>query len=351
MRVVVAGAGAFGSAVAVQLARAGARVTLADPAAPAANASGVAAGMLAPAFEAAADEYLVLKAARDAWPAFADSLPADLGLQRCGAVWLDLPGAEPRMQALAAILASRGAEHQLWTARELAERAPGLSPSFAGGLFTAEDWRISPPAALASLARAAADAGAERVRRTVCDFSGGQVRFDDGETAPADALVLATGPAALALAPETSLLAPIKGHILRYADTRAPSGGPCLRTAKGYAVPAADGLRVGATMEEGVGDPVVDPRAAAPLADLAAALYPALDGATCLIEAGVRATTADGWPLVGASAAPGVWLALGARRNGWLLAPLVAQMTTAYLAGGDPGPFAGLFEARRFAVA
>ncbi|HXQ45452.1 MAG TPA: FAD-dependent oxidoreductase, partial [Caulobacteraceae bacterium] len=50
-RVVVAGAGALGASIALVLARAGARVALADPAPQGANASGVAAGMLAPAFE------------------------------------------------------------------------------------------------------------------------------------------------------------------------------------------------------------------------------------------------------------------------------------------------------------
>ena len=51
--IVVAGAGAIGRAVAVALARAGHRVTVVDPLG--ANASGVAAGMLAPAFECVFD--------------------------------------------------------------------------------------------------------------------------------------------------------------------------------------------------------------------------------------------------------------------------------------------------------
>ena len=51
--IVVAGAGAIGRAVALALVRAGHRVTVVDPLG--ANASGVAAGMLAPAFEALFD--------------------------------------------------------------------------------------------------------------------------------------------------------------------------------------------------------------------------------------------------------------------------------------------------------
>jgi glycine oxidase len=64
--------------------------------------------------------------------------------------------------------------------------------------------------------------------------------------------------------------------------------------------------------------------------------------------AGVRAATPDGLPLVGPSAAPGVLLAVGARRNGWLLAPLVAKVVAAYVTGRDTGRYAAQFDPRRF---
>ena len=53
--VIVAGAGVLGLSTALALADAGCAVTVCDPAAEAANASGVAAGMLAPAFETVLD--------------------------------------------------------------------------------------------------------------------------------------------------------------------------------------------------------------------------------------------------------------------------------------------------------
>ena len=56
MHIVVAGAGVFGASIAFALARQGARVTIVDPAPVGANASGVAAGMLAPVFEALFDQ-------------------------------------------------------------------------------------------------------------------------------------------------------------------------------------------------------------------------------------------------------------------------------------------------------
>ncbi|MDP3173921.1 MAG: D-amino-acid oxidase, partial [Phenylobacterium sp.] len=55
--------------------------------------------------------------------------------------------------------------------------------------------------------------------------------------------------------------------------------------------------------------------------------------------------------LVGPAATPGVLIAAGARRNGWLLAPLVARMIAAYAMGDDPGPHAATLHPKRFKVA
>src|SRR3569623_2202719 len=70
--IIVAGAGALGLSVALELADAGCRVSVWDPT-DAPNASAGAAGMLAPVFEAALDpqaagELGLLLAARDLWP-------------------------------------------------------------------------------------------------------------------------------------------------------------------------------------------------------------------------------------------------------------------------------------------
>src|SRR5438045_810824 len=97
LRVVVAGAGAIGSVCALVLARHGAQVLLADPASMGDNASGVAAGMLAPACEALLDpqssgHYPLLKDARTAW----DRALPDLAraLDRSGAVLQAADGAD-----------------------------------------------------------------------------------------------------------------------------------------------------------------------------------------------------------------------------------------------------------------
>jgi glycine oxidase len=332
--VTVAGAGALGLSTALALADAGCAVSVCDPGEP--RASAVAAGMLAPAFEAVLDPEAtphadLLFAARNLWPALAAR--AGVALDRSGALavgddtWLD------GVAAGLVRLGLHGAELGRTTIEAL---APRLSPALARGVLVREDWRLEPRGALAALRAACEAAGVE--------FRTERVR---GRGA-ADALVLATGyDMALAdAAPELSVLTPIRGQILRFADARG--GAVSVRTAGAYAVPGADGLAVGATMEAGREDLKPDPTALAPLSAALAQLYPHLAQATFGAGVGVRAATPDGLPLAGPSATPGVVLATGARRNGWLLAPLVAQVVAACVTGRDPGPYAGRLDPRRF---
>jgi len=319
-RVAVAGAGAIGSAVALTLARAQFDVTLFDPNPAGDNASSVAAGMLAPVAEAVFDpvstpHLAVLRRARDLWPAFAEGL--DLTILRDGlrvegeAGWLH--GVAQRFEAL-------GIPFQ----------------RLDGALVDAEDWRVEPRPALAAL-RAAFDALGGRL----------EVRAFAADDLPGfDAVVLATGAAdADGLAPELKALSPIKGQILR-AD-RGPAIGPVIRGEGVYICPGKSPA-VGATMEAGRDDLTIDPSATDALRAAAVRLRPELADAVLTTEVGVRAATPDGLPLVGWSRTPRVMLAVGARRNGWLLAPLVADLVASYLKGDNPGPDAALFDARRF---
>ncbi len=312
----MAGAGALGLCIALDLARGGAEVTVRDPAPPGDNASGVAAGMLAPALETALDatsaaHFDLLLAGRDLWPDLADRV--GIALDRSGAAYCGehIGAVAARLKALSIAVGVYGDR-----------------------VYTREDWRLSPRPALSALRSAAQAAGA---------------RFEQAAAeAPADGerLVLATGAARSGLAPELALLEPIKGHILRLAG--GPDVGPVIRGDGVYIVPDPAGAIVGATMERGVGDRDVDAARIAALRQAAEALLPELAGLGVSAETGVRAATPDGLPMVGRSLTPDVLLAVGARRNGWLLAPLVAQVIAAYVAGDDPGPFAARLDPRRF---
>lgn len=325
-RIAVAGAGALGSAAALRLARAGFSVTVFDPAPTGDNASGVAAGMLAPVSEAlfdpaSRDHLDLMRRARDLWPAFAESLGIEI--VRAG---VRIEGSE----------AWRGQVGQ--RLRDLGLPADETIP---------EDWRIEARPALETLRAAAEVAGARFEARAVESFAPGALRLVDGGVEVFDVLLLATGPGARdgRLAPETTALTPIKGQILR---TDATAGDKAVVRGEGVYLAPGEMLAVGATMEAGRDDLSPDASATQALRAAAWALRPDLDLDRAEVEVGVRVTTPDGLPLVGWSGAPGVLLAVGARRNGWLLAPLVADMVAAYLNGDNPGPDAAAMDARRF---
>lgn len=324
----------MGLASAIALADAGCRVTVADPGPPFGGASGVAAGMLAPAFEATLDpevrgHFDLLLAARDLWPAMQSR--AGVSIDRSGALAV---GSEAWLAAASAEMTRLGLHLAELPHAAVQALAPGLSARQA--LMTREDWRLEPRHALVSLRAAAVAAGVS--------FQSEEVRSLD----PSDWLVVATGAGRVLseLAPELARLTPVKGHIVRVAP--ADVGRVTVRGEGAYAVPAEGGVSVGATMEVGVSDPRPDPTRAGQLLASGASLFPSLVGAPHELFAGIRAATPDGLPMVGPGSHPKVVLAVGARRNGWLLAPLVARIVTACVMERDAGAYAAPLAPARF---
>lgn len=331
-RVLVAGAGVLGSAVALALARAGASVTLVDPEPPGSNASAIAAGMLAPAFEAALDpasfgRFSLFAAARDLWPDFA----ADLGrglLHQCGAIFM---GAELAVAAAHERLLAEGAR---------AERRGAT-------VFTGEDWRIDPARGLPAMQARFAELGGRFVKAALDRMDDERAGLSDGQALEIDAVVLACGFAAQGLAPELAALSPVKGQLIRFPGA-GPTSGAILRGEGGYLVPGEAGATAGATMEPGLSDTRAEPQVGIRLRQMAAGFSIELAQADFTIHAGVRASTPDALPMVGASRRPKTFLAAGARRNGWLLAPLVAAMLVDQMGGGRGGDYAEAFRPTRF---
>lgn len=330
--ILIAGAGALGLATAAELAARGCRVVVVDPGV--GNASAVAAGMIAPAMEALLDgadaaRAALLRDARDLWPAFAAR--HGLTLYRELAEWRGPDAAEraDRLEALGFAV----------------ERGKGV-------VATREDWRVDP---LDSLHRLAATPGvrliADRVVRLEPVGDGWRVHGESGRSRDAHAVVLATGVGA---APEgtpppvAGLIAsiqPIRGQIafLPQALTNR-----VVRGAGAYVAPATGGAVIGATMEAGERALEVNREAG----DFQTATGLALVGATTTHEPqyriGVRGASPDGLPMAGASSAPGLHLALAPRRNGWLMAPLVARIVADGIEGRDAGDHAATLNPSRF---
>ena len=351
--IIIAGGGAIGATCAVVLAGKGHAVTVIDPSPLGHNTSGMAAGMLAPAFEAVMDGssrevFALYLESMGGWP----PLLAELGLAKSdappsGAVWLgeDAPAMAARFDAL-------GADYRLITAKAAQALSPGLCVPRSDALLAPQDGRIDPLATLAGLQAAGARLGVRFHQGRLVQYDAGQAVLADGQVMAADHLVIASGlPRALAsLAPELAHLSPIKGQLVHF-DGPGPSTGPTLRTSLGYATPTARGLAVGATMEAGLDNTDLDAQVAERLTALGQSLFPDLATVLPTARAGVRAASPDGLPLVGPSQAPGVILACGMRRNGWLLAPLVAAQLAAYIEPEEQAIWAGLFNPQRFDAA
>lgn len=327
--VLILGAGALGLCTAAELHRRGARATVVDPGG--ANASSIAAGMLAPALETALEAlplaYVAVGvAARDLWPAVAER--TGVTLHRDGAEWR---GATP--EGAAGRLAAVGFR---WR-------------TVPHGIFTPDDWRLDPEQAMAALSQGVARL-AGRAARIEAD---GAVALDDGRRLTAGHVVAAFGAAPAVEAPPAlaGLLAqirPIKGQILRLEGVAPP---PHVIRAPGvYIVPSSRGVIVGATMEEGRFDCTVEADVTETLMSRARALMPELaQGAVVAAQAGLRGASPDGLPMAGPTGAARLHAALAPRRNGWLLAPLVAEVVADGIEGRAPGVHAPALDPRRFA--
>lgn len=316
---VVVGAGALGLCAAAELRRRGRRVAVVDPGA--ANASTVAAGMIAPAMESAIDDLSpataeLLRRARDLWAGFAEA--TGVVLRRDLAEWRGGNAAElaARMQAL-------GFRHD-------------HDPASAR-LTTPEDGQVEPAQALAALAQGLTliEARGLGVAR---DGRGWRVETTAGAV-HADHVVLATGAApALAGLPAgaaalTALVQPIRGQIGLTPERLTDH---VVRGPGAYVAPMGEGSVIGATMEPGERSLTPDPERCARLLEAAwAVLGQAPRDLPIDWRAGVRGASPDGLPLAG-SVEPGLHLALAPRRNGWLLGPMVARAVADGIEGRPP---------------
>jgi len=335
LRIVIAGAGAIGRTVTYVLARAGHAVTVVDPDFESANASRIAAGMLAPAFEALFDggRYELLHNALGLWRPLAREIGVSVAWDGGMVV-----GTRAEAEGWAAELAAQGAEAEL---RDL-----GWDRWAA---FCDIDRQIDPTLALLALRQAAERLGARFVTGRVTGFASAVAHLEGADSIAADALVIATGAGRdlAAVAPELARLTPIKGHILRAGN--AFSGIPVVRSSDVYLCRTSEGTFLGATMEMGRDDSEVDPAIAEDLLARAATLSDGLQRLNWTAFAGVRAATPDGLPMVGEGATAGVILAVGARRNGWLLAPTIAEVVLDAVEGRPKSAVAELFAPSRFA--
>lgn len=367
---IVVGAGVIGLSIAWRLAEAGRSVTVVERESVGAGASLAATGMLAPAAEHEPGSDALLPLALESlarWPAFRDALQAasgiDIDYREEGTLVLAIGRDEVERLRFRHDLQRRSGVSARWlSGSEVRAREPGLRPAVTAGVFCPDDHQVDPRQVMAALACACRRAGVTIVENCAVEalaWTGGRVSGVDtaqGEAA-AETIVLAAGawsgeagllPDALALP-----VRPIKGQSLALRTTaRTGTLGHMVWTEQVHMAPKGDGhLIVGATVEDcGFRDGVT-----------AGGLYALLEGARRVLPgieemeveavwSGFRPTSDDDAPIIDA-VAPGLVVATGHHRNGYLLNPVTAEAVTTLVTTGALPDFAKDFGLARFAPA
>jgi glycine oxidase len=365
------GAGVIGLASAWRAARRGARVCVLERDRPAAGATGVAAGMLAPVGEASWGEEALLGLNLDSlrrWPEFALELEVDsgseIGFAPHGALHVALDRDESEALRRRHDLHTRLGLDSEWLPGSSCRRLePGLSTSVRGGARVPGEASVDPRRLLAALLAALERHGVDV--HTDAEVTGADRRGRGWRLQTADGRHFETGAVVLAsgcwsgqtgwLAPEARpAVRPVKGEILTLGG--GDEGPVCEGIVAGervYMVPRADGrLIVGATVEERGFDTTVTAGGVLELLREAYRLIPEIAELE-LVEAsaGLRPGTPDNAPLIGPGATDGLLVATGHYRNGVLQAPVTAECISALLGDEQPPVELEPFSPLRFAPA
>jgi len=368
---IIVGGGVIGLSAAWLAARAGMRVSVVDPA-PGRGAAWVAAGMLAPAGEAAYGEEALTRlhlAAAARWPSFAADLEEaaqdQVCYRACGTVAVAIDASDrTALEDVLEFKRSLGLRADPLSASECRRLVPALAPGIRGGAVFPDDHQVDNRRLVTALIEACRRSGVEMVseeasalRRTPTGGVDG-VELRDHRFLPAGAVVLAMGwrTRTIGGVPPEVLppVRPVKGHILRL---RGDPAEPLLeRTVRAlvhgrscYLVPRLDGsLVVGATVEERGSDERLQAGAVHALLDDARQAVPGLDELELEeCATGLRPGSPDNAPFVGWTSLERLAVATGHYRNGVLLAPVTADGVVALLAGADVAPVLAPFSPDR----
>jgi glycine oxidase len=368
LRIAVIGAGVIGLASALELRARGADVVVYDAGMDlGAGASIRSAGMLGAAFEWAveADQRSLAALARHAgmiWPDFAARVErlagGEIEFSKEGALVVARTAAEVEWaEGLAAACQARGLPVQRLSAAEMKRLEPALADGLMGGMLLPEDRQVDASLVLQRLGAALSRQGVGiRLGRKIERIVGGATfQMPDGDRF--NRIVLATGAGTLPefVGPRGAQLphglpasVPVKGQMLALAvSSRAPRH--VIHTRDVYIAPKTRWTLVGATSERGRQDVEIDRKAVEDLRRRGAAVVPVIGTAAELTAwAGIRPGTPDDAPMIGQTAIPGVFAALGHFRNGVLLAPATAELVAEQAIDGKVSPLAAAFDPLRF---
>ena len=339
--VIIVGAGVIGLMCAVRLAKAGARVTVLEEHnentsvwGPTASAS--AAGMLAPLNEVHSLHDALALTSFDLWRAWRDGSPWADAVRFDGGVVLASDG------LAAASIISR-AQALKRAGEVLSEgkfrKRTGLRANIEHAVFIPDEGVADPLRTLSGLVMEARAHGVlVQFDEDVIEATANTIATHAGQTFEADQIVLAPGVWATdslrALAPALKHVRPAKGCLVPVQFERPVA--PNIRAEGFYIAQRYGDAVLGSTLDFDRTDRRVD---SAQVETLLAAAERALPGELRTAGkpwTGIRPMSPDGWPMIGPSG--DVLIAAGHSRNGWLLAPITAEIITAYVMGAAISP-------------
>ena len=307
-------------------------------------------------------KFDLIRAAVANWPSWLESLGSIAGVKspgiRTGTVVLDNPNVSgfdrPNFDAILEALRRDGADHELVDPADIRGYRPAPHLRATRGVRVANDGAVDAFAVMTLLDEAAAALGIERIDDRVTSVRDGLVHRDRGRAVHAKRIVVAAGAASDGLIrgiPELGGRVPRilhgTGVGLRCRATpdlttpaevlRTPNRGAGLGV---YHVPfGSDRFYLGATNVLSV-----EPLEHARLGSLHLVLQSAMDEisselrhAECRMVTGHRPIGADGFPLLGRTSVPGLWIATGTRRDGVTAAPEIARRFVNELLGMNDG--------------
>ncbi|MBD8908856.1 glycine oxidase ThiO [Methylorubrum zatmanii] len=366
--VAIVGAGLIGLSIAWRLAQAGRSVVVVERESVGSGASLAATGMLAPAAEHEPGSDLLLPLALESlarWPAFRDAVQAASGrsidYREDGTLVIAIGRDEVERLRFRHDLQRRSGVAAEWlSGPEVRAREPLLRPNVIAGILCPLDAQVDPRLVMEALLSACEAAGVaivEHVAVAGLDRQGGRVvglEAAGGRRLAAETVILAAGAwsGEAGLLPDDLALPvrPLKGQSLALRTTkRTGTLSRMVWSESVHMAPKGDGhLIVGATVEDcGFRSGVT-----------AGGLFALLEGARRILPgieemeidavwSGYRPTSDDDAPII-EEAAPGLVVATGHHRNGYLLAPATADAVAALVTEGALPGFARGFGRERF---
>ena len=367
--VVIVGGGVIGLTIARALRQSGVRdVTLIERGQLGAEASWAAGGILGPQIEAhrANDLFKLACASRDLYPAFANALRAETGvdveLDTTGALYLGFTEEdENELRRRFEWQTQAGLSVELLSAAEALSLEPCISSAVRCALRFPNDGQVENRKLLEALAMANGKLGVRMV--TDCEVRALRVDHEKicaVETSlgvvSAPVVVLAAGAwTSLISSPDASLPAiemePVRGQMLCFKAV-PPIARHVIYSSRGYLVPRRDGRVLAGSTAERVGfEKSVTDEGINAIKSMALEIAPSIAGLPLVSSwAGFRPRAADGLPVLGpCDGIEGLFYATGHYRNGILLAPITGELIARAIVEGATPPLLNAFSLGRFA--